>query len=42
MRASISDVSSEDGGRTTAEIEFSARREERILLHLLVRLHELA
>jgi hypothetical protein len=28
-------------GRVVAEVAFSARREERMLLHLLVRLHEL-
>ena len=30
-----------DGGRPVVEVEFSARREERLLLHLLVRLHAL-
>ena len=41
MRAVIQDHGRSDAGRPTVEIEFSARREERLLLHLLVRLHEL-
>ncbi len=43
MRAVICDHErgDTDAGRSVVEIEFSARREERILLHLLVRLHAL-
>jgi hypothetical protein len=41
MRAIICDEKRGDSGHPVVEIEFSARREERILLHLLVRLHAL-
>ena len=40
MRAVIRRVEQDDG-RSIADIEFSGGREERILLHLLVRLHTL-
>jgi hypothetical protein len=41
MKASIQQVEQDVDGRRIAHIEFSARREEQLLLHLLVRLHEL-
>jgi hypothetical protein len=41
VNATIQRVARSDDGTTIAEVEFSARREERMLLHLLVRLHEL-
>jgi hypothetical protein len=41
MRAAISNLDRTADGTLVAGIEFSARREERMLLHLLVRLHEL-
>lgn len=41
MQAVIQDRGLSDAGRPVVDIEFSARREERLLLHLLVRLHSL-
>jgi hypothetical protein len=41
VRATIQHLEQRDDGSVVAEVEFSARREERMLLHLLVRLHEL-
>jgi hypothetical protein len=41
MRATNSSLEHRATRGHVAEIEFSGRREERILLHLLVRLHEL-
>ncbi len=41
MRAVICDHERGPTGRPVVEVEFSARREERLLLHLLVRLHTL-
>ena len=41
MPATVERVERAADGRVVAEVAFSARREERMLLHLLVRLHEL-
>ena len=41
MQAVIQDHGRSDAGQTLVDIEFSARREERLLLTLLVRLHSL-
>jgi hypothetical protein len=41
VNATIQRVARNDDGTVVADVEFSARREERMLLHLLVRLHEL-
>jgi hypothetical protein len=41
VNATIQGVERNDDGTVVAEVEFSARREERMLLHLLVRLHQL-
>jgi hypothetical protein len=41
VNATIQGVERNADGTTVAEVEFSARREERMLLHLLVRLHQL-
>jgi hypothetical protein len=41
MRARVLAVECRDADMIVAEIEFDARREERLLLHLLVRLHTL-
>lgn len=41
MRAVVRDVSLDDTGMPVARVEFDARREERLLLQLLVRLHTL-
>ena len=42
MRAVVRDVELRETGAPVVQIEFSARREEQLLLHLLVRLHALA
>jgi hypothetical protein len=41
MQASIQNLEPTPTGTVIAEIAFRARREEQLLLHLLVRLHEL-
>jgi hypothetical protein len=41
MQASIQNLEHTDTGTVIAEIAFRARREEQLLLHLLVRLHSL-
>ena len=41
MRAVVLHVEPGAGGTPVVQIEFSARREEQLLLHLLVRLHAL-
>jgi hypothetical protein len=41
VRAAVERVDRKADGTVVAEVEFSARREERMLLHLLVRLHQL-
>jgi hypothetical protein len=41
VNATIQNIQQNATGSAVAEVEFSARREERMLLHLLVRLHEL-
>ncbi len=41
MPATVERVERTGDGSVVAEVAFSARREERMLLHLLVRLHEL-
>ena len=41
MPATVQRIERAADGRVVAEVAFSARREERMLLHLLVRLHEL-
>ena len=41
MPATVQHIERAADGRVVAEVAFSARREERMLLHLLVRLHEL-
>jgi len=41
MQAVVCDMREDDDGRPVLDVEFSARREERLLLHLLVRLHAL-
>ena len=41
MRAVVLHVEPGGGGTPVVQIEFSARREEQLLLHLLVRLHAL-
>jgi hypothetical protein len=41
VNATIQGVERNDDGTVVAAVEFSARREERMLLHLLVRLHQL-
>ncbi len=41
MQATVERIERAADGRLIAEVAFSARREERMLLHLLVRLHEL-
>ena len=41
MPATVQRVTRGEDGSVVADVAFSARREERMLLHLLVRLHEL-
>jgi hypothetical protein len=41
MPATVQRIERAADGSVVAEVAFSARREERMLLHLLVRLHEL-
>ena len=41
MPATVLHLERGEDGSVVAEVAFSARREERMLLHLLVRLHEL-
>lgn len=41
MQAVVCGMREGDAGRLVLDVEFSARREERLLLHLLVRLHAL-
>jgi hypothetical protein len=41
MQAVIHGHGRNDAGQPVVDVEFSARREERLLLHLLVRLHSL-
>ncbi len=41
MPATVQRIERVADGNVVAEVTFSARREERMLLHLLVRLHEL-
>lgn len=41
MQAVVQDRRRSDAGRPVVDVEFRARREERLLLHLLVRLHSL-
>ncbi len=41
MPATVQRIELGENGNIVAEVAFSARREERMLLHLLVRLHEL-